>query len=131
MAIQFYTQVSGVIDYSWVDGHGTKQQSHSPFTVKLPVLVFDFSPGEYGAPEAIDRKLRAIALPLDRKNYRIPFNYRERLGAQQNKRFSLILNAEKSSRHRFTVVLELADGTTVSSETVDLLFFKPRTAKLY
>jgi hypothetical protein len=127
-----YTQVSGIVDYSWADSQGTEQQSQSPFTVTLPVLEFDVgSVAEYGAPEAIDRKLRTISLPLDRQNYRIPFNYRERLGAQQNKRFSLTLDAEKSSHHRFTVVLRLADGSTVSAQTVDLLFFKPRAAKLY
>ncbi len=127
-----YTQVSGVIDYSWTDDRGSPQQRQSPISVKLPVLDFVIGPvAEYGAPEAVNRKLPVIKLALDRKDYRIPFSYRERLGAQQNKRFALTLDAEKSSHHLFRIVLQLADGSTVSTPPVDLLMFKPRAVQLY
>ena len=127
-----YTQVSGVIDYSWMDSQGSPQQRQSPISVKLPVLDFVIGPvAEYGAPEAVSRKLPAIKLAIDRQDYRIPFSYRERLGAQQDKRFALTLDAEKSSHHLFRIVLQLADGSTVSTPPIDLLMFKPRAVQLY
>jgi hypothetical protein len=93
------------------------------------VLEFYIGPmAEYGAPGAIARTLPALQLGLDRENYRIPFAYRDALGAQQNKRFAMTLDAAKSSRHKFKVVLEFADGTTTASAPIDLLIFKPRTA---
>jgi hypothetical protein len=127
-----YTRLEGVIDYSWTDSHGTPQQSQSPISIKIPVLDFDVGPtAEYGAPAAVDRNLPAFKLALDKQNYRIPFSYREPIGAQQNKRFSITLDAEQSSSHQFKVVLEFADGTTVSSLPADLLIFKPRAVQLY
>jgi hypothetical protein len=127
-----YTQVSGMIDYGWTDSQGRPQQRQSPISVKLPVLDFVIGPvAEYGAPEAVNRKLPAITLALDQQNYRIPFSYRARLGAQENKRFALTLDAEKSSHHVFRIVLQLADGSTVSTAPIDLLMFKPRAVQLY
>ena len=127
-----YTKISGVIDYSWTDSQGSLQQKQSPILVTLPVLEFDIGvAAEYGAPGAVERKLPAVMLALDRQNYRIPFSYRGRLGAQQDQRFALTLNAEKSSHHRFKIVLQLADGRAVSTPPVDLLMFKPRAVQLY
>jgi hypothetical protein len=127
-----YTQISGVMDYSWTDSQGSLQQKQSPISVKLPVLEFVIGAGvEYGAPSAVDRKLPAIMLALDRQNYRLPFSYRGRLKAQQNLRFALTLDAEKSSHHLFKIVLQLADGSTVSTPPVDLLMFRSRAVQLY
>ena len=126
-----YVQVSGVIDYDWTDAQGAVQHRRSPISVKLPVLTFVGPLAEYGAPEAVSRKLPSIKLGLDAKNYRIPFNYRERLGAQQNKRFALTLDAARSSHHQFTIVLQTANGNTISTPPVDLLMFRPRAAQLY
>jgi hypothetical protein len=122
-----YTQAEGAVDYGWTDSRGGKQQGRAPVSVKIPVLDFYIGPtAEYGAPGAVSRTLPALQLGLDRQNYRIPFAYREGLGAQANKRFAMTLDAEKSSRHRFRVVLEFADGTVTNSAPIDLLIFKPR-----
>jgi hypothetical protein len=127
-----YTQISGVMDYSWTDSQGSLQQRQSPISAKLPMLEFVSGAGvEYGAPSAVERKLPAITLALDRQNYRIPFSYRGRLRAQQDQRFALTLDAEKSSHHRFRIVLQLADGRAVSTPPVDLLMFKTRAVQLY
>jgi hypothetical protein len=124
-----FTQAEGAIDYGWTDSRGGQQQGRAPISVKVPVLDFYIGPmAEYGAPGAIARTLPALQLGLDRENYRIPFAYRDALGAQQNKRFAMTLDAAKASRHKFKVVLEFADGTVSTSAPVDLLIFKPRTA---
>jgi hypothetical protein len=127
-----YVQVTGAIDYDWTDAQGNTQHRRSPISVELPVLAFVVGPmAEYGPPEAVNRKFPAIKLGLDGENYRIPLRYRERLGAQQNKRFALTIDADKSSHHVFRIVLQLADGRTVATPPVDLLMFKPRAAELY
>lgn len=127
-----YTKISGVIDYSWTDSQGSLQQKQSPISVTLPVLEFDIGvAAEFGAPGAVERKLPSIMLALDRQNYRLPFSYRGRIGAQQNLRFALTLDAEKSSHHLFKIVLQLADGSTVSTPPVDLLMFRSRAVQLY
>jgi hypothetical protein len=38
------------------------------------------------------------------------------------------VSAAKSSRHRFQIVLQLADGALVKSPTIDLSYFRPRVA---
>jgi hypothetical protein len=126
-----YTQAEGAIDYAWTDSRGGRQQGRAPVSVKIPVLDFYIGPAEYGAPGAVSRTLPALQLALDRQNYRIPFAYREPLGAQANKRFAMTLDAAKSSRHKFKVVLEFADGTVTTSAPIDLLIFKPRAAAIY
>ncbi|MET0688619.1 MAG: hypothetical protein ABWY38_05405 [Methyloceanibacter sp.] len=127
-----YTQVEGAVDYAWTDSRGGQQQGRAPISVKVPMLDFYIGPtAEYGAPGAVSRSLPALQLGLDRENYRIPFAYREALAAQQNKRFAMTLDAAKSSRHRFRVVLEFADGTVTTSAPIDLLIFKPRAPAIY
>ena len=127
-----YVKISGTIDYDWADAQGSLQHRHSPISVKLPVLAFVVGPvAEYGAPEAVSRKLPAVMLGLDARNYRIPFSYRGRLKAQEDKRFALTLDAARSSHHQFKIVLQLADGSTVATPQADLLLFKPRAVKLY
>ena len=127
-----YTQAEGAIDYSWTDSRGSQQQGRAPVSIKIPMLDFYIGPtAEYGAPGAVSRTLPALQLGLDRQNYRIPFAYREGLGAQANKRFAMTLDAEKSSRHKFRVVLEFADGTVTTSAPIDLLIFKPRVPAIY
>jgi hypothetical protein len=56
----------------------------------------------------------------------MPLPYKGNLAPQQNKRFALSLIADKSSGHKFKVVLELADGTQVASPDIDLIYFLPR-----
>ena len=122
-----FTQAEGAVDYAWTDSRGGQQQGRAPISVKVPMLDFYIGPiAEYGAPGAIARSLPALQLGLDRENYRIPFAYRDGLGAQANKRFAMTLDAAKSSRHKFRVVLEFADGTVTTSAPIDLLIFKPR-----
>lgn len=127
-----YTNIEGVLDYGWTDSRGTPQQSQSPMFIKLPVLDIDVgSSAEFGAPGPVAREFPAFKLALDRESYRIAFPYREPIGAQQNKRFAMTLDADKSSSHQLRIVLEFADGSTVASPPIDLLIFKPRPVELY
>jgi hypothetical protein len=122
------TRVTGKIEYNWADSRGTTRQRESAISVDIPLLDFEVPDvAEMGAPGPVERKLNPLKLSLDRKNYRIPVNYRARLEPRENKRFALALTADKSSQHFFTVVLATADGSTVTSPKFDLLYFIPRT----
>jgi hypothetical protein len=123
------TRVSGKIDYAWTDSYGRSHRRSSPFSVDIPLLEFKTGiGGECGAGGPVERGYKTVKLSLDRKNYRIPLPFSGSLGPKQNRRLSLALVADKSSQHFFKVVLQLADGSTVSSPKVDLLYFMPRFA---
>jgi len=120
------TRVTGKITYEWVDAQGASHRRQSPIAVDIPVLHFDLGQGaEEGAGGPVERNVRPVKLALDRSNYRLPVGIQGRLAPRENRRFALSLSADKSSAHFFKVVLQLADGSTVSSRRVDLLYFRP------
>ena len=122
-----FTRVSGNIDFTWTDSHGGKNARSVPFFVDIPVLAFDVPAElECGAGGPVERTFKTVKLPLDKANYRIPLPYQGTLAPQQNARAALGLIADKSSSHKFRVVLDLADGTQAASPQVDLLYFLPR-----
>jgi hypothetical protein len=122
-----FTNVSGRIEYDWVNSDGKTTNRASPFVIDIALFHFDVGGGpECGAPGPVDRNDKPIELSLDRKSYRIPLDWRGQLASRQNSRFGFILAAAKSSRHVFKLVLELADGNTLTSPTMDLSYFKPR-----
>lgn len=120
------TTASGTIDYDWKDSQGTSHSRQSPFSVGIPLLQFNYEGPECGGAGPVERDYKPVKLSLDRKDYRIPLSYSGEVKPHQERRFALALVADKSSQHVFKVVLELADGSTVSSPTIDLLYFMPR-----
>ena len=122
------SRVSGHVNYAWTDSKGGVQQQSSPFYIDIPILHFETPDGgpECGAGGPVERNFNTVKLPLDKANYRIPLPYSGNLAPQQNKRFALSLIADKSSGHKFRVVLELADGKQAVSPEIDLLYFLPR-----
>ncbi|MCP4383690.1 MAG: hypothetical protein GY798_20125 [Hyphomicrobiales bacterium] len=116
--------VQGTVDYTWVDHEGLSQQRRSPISVEAPLL--DLSGPECGAAGVVQRDYPTVKLPLDKKDVRIPISYRATLKPRANKRLALGLVTDKSSRHLFDVVLETADGSTIVSPPIDLLYFLPR-----
>jgi hypothetical protein len=101
-----FTRVSGNIDFPWTDSHGGKNARSVPFSVDIPVLAFDIPAElECGAGGPVERTFKTVKLPLDRVNYRIPLPYQGTLAPQQNARAALGLIADKSSSHKFRVVL--------------------------
>jgi hypothetical protein len=126
-ANSLYSRIRGQIDYAWTDSRGGTNARSTPFVVDIPILSFNAAGGiECGAGGPVERTFNTVKLPLDKANYRIPLPYKDTLAPQQNKRFALSLIADKSSGHKFRVVLDLADGTYAASPEIDLLYFLPR-----
>jgi hypothetical protein len=121
------SRISGTILYQWVDSAGIVHHERSPFSVDIPIVQFEPQSGvDCGGAGAVERGYKTVRFSLDRKDYRIPLSYSGDVKPHQERRFGLALVADKSSRHVFKVVLELADGSTVSSPTIDFLYFVPR-----
>jgi hypothetical protein len=126
-ANSLYSRIRGQIDYTWTDSRGGTNARSTPFVVDIPILSFNAAGGiECGAGGPVERTFNTVKLPLDKANYRIALPYKDTLAPQQNKRFALSLIADKSSGHKFRVVLDLADGTYAASPEIDLLYFLPR-----
>jgi len=123
------TRMTGQLQYSWVDAFGNTNTRVSPVSVDLPLVYFDLM-AEGGAPGPIERGFPTVSLPLDQRNARIPIPFTAELAPGESRRFALNFEAERSSHHLFQFVFELADGTTASSPTIDLTYFKPRLQAL-
>ncbi len=123
------TRMTGQLEYQWVDAGGNLNTRVSPISIDLP-LIYPSAWAEGGAPGPIRRGFPTIPLPLDQRNVRIPIPFSTDLAPGESRRFALNFVAEKSSRHLFQFVFELADGSIASSPTVDLLYFTPRVQAL-
>ncbi len=122
-----FSDVSGTIDYGWIDFKGASNKSTAPFKVAVPLGEFAVGEGpECGAPSPIGREEHPILFPLDRQHYRIPLNWHARMLSRQEQKFSLSLASAKASHDVFTVVLQLSDGRTITSHVIDLSYFIPR-----
>lgn len=123
---QLLTRMWGILDYDWTDAKGGSNPRRSAVVVDFPVLDVGFGP-ECGAGGPIERGFPTAKLPLDQTNVRIPINYSDTIAPREQKRFGLNFVADKSSRHHFRFVIELADGRTVASPDIDLVYFIPRS----
>jgi hypothetical protein len=123
---QLLTRMWGRLDYTWTDVKGGKNERSSPIVIDFPVLDVSFGP-ECGAGGPIERGFPTVKLPLDVTGMRIPINYTDTIAPREQKRFGFNFVADKSSHHRFKFVVELADGRTIDSPDIDLLYFVPRT----
>jgi len=123
---QLLTRMWGILEYDWTDAKGGRNHRQSPVIIDFPVLDVSFGP-ECGAGGPVERGYPTAKLPLDVENARIPINYTASIAPREQKRFGLNLVADKSSRHQFRFVVELADGRTIASPDIDLVYFTPRT----
>ena len=64
-------------------------------------------------------------LKLDAQTYRIPVAFKTAVVAGRNARLLLTIDAEKSSIHDFSVVVQLSDGREITSRPISLLYYKP------
>lgn len=115
----------GDLSYSWQDHRGQMQSKTSK--VRFPIKFGQFArAAECGegsdAPSAFPNPFN---LPLDRQNYRLPFQFPAQLAPGQTSSWTFQIDAEASSRHVFQMVLELSDGRQVASQLIDLTYFKP------
>jgi hypothetical protein len=116
----------GILEYTWTDAKGGSNPRQSAVVIDFPVLDVGFGP-ECGAGGPVERGLPTAKLPLDQTNVRIPINYTDTIAPREQKRFGLNFVADKSSRHLFRFVIELADGRTIASPDIDLTYFIPRS----
>ena len=123
---QLLTRMWGILEYTWTDAKGGSNPRQSPVVIDFPVLDVGFGP-ECGAGGPVERGFPTAKLPLDQTNVRIPINYTDTIAPREQKRFGLNFVADKSSRHQFRFVIELADGRTIASPDIDLTYFIPRS----
>ena len=123
---QILTRLWGILDYTWTDSKGGSNPRQSPVIIDFPVLDVGMGP-ECGAGGPVERGFPTAKLPLDETNVRIPINYQDTIAPREQKRFGLNFIADKSSRHHFRFVVELADGRTIASPDIDLTYFIPRS----
>lgn len=124
---QVLTRLIGTLSYQWRDSTNAVRQREHPVNVEL--LLFKFDTGEaaeMGAAGPEESGFSAITLPLDGPPYRLQLPLRPRVGAGENRRFELTLNAARSSQHRFRLVMEMTDGRRAESAPIDLLYFMPQ-----
>jgi hypothetical protein len=116
---------AGTLDYSWKDSAGAQHTRSSPYNVLLPLghIHIEVECGEGGEREVIAAK--PLELRLDQSNYRLPVSFQSSLPAGRTSRFTVTVNAAKSSHHDFTVMLQLADGRDISSRPISLLYYVP------
>jgi hypothetical protein len=122
-----YVMLSGSIQYEWRDDDGRMNARESAFKAKIPLWqIGSCAEGEGGDIQPIRTKA-PLTLSLDKTQYRVPFEFPMHIPAGQIARYSLPIRAAKSSRHEFRIVLVLADGREIKSQTIDLLYFFPNT----
>lgn len=121
-----FTNASGYFEYTWTDNIGSLVNGKTPFQIAIPIMHFDVGGPECGAPGPAEVDFKPITMALDKSNYRLPLSLRGQLNSRKDRSFGFALVAKKSSHHVFHIVLELADGSSVTSPEVDLSYFLPR-----
>jgi hypothetical protein len=124
-ASQIVVPASGLYDYQWRDNKGVDHGRTSPFKVKVSLgkFVETAECGEGASPEPIS--VTSVKLRLDATNYSLPIAFQRRILAGAMARFSLPIDAAKSSSHAFRIVAKLADGREISSLPIDMLYYRP------
>lgn len=120
--------IKGQLAYTWTDSSGHQRSRSSPFTTSLLLGHFpkhiECAEGS-GEEEIVSRP---AVLHLDQSHYRLPIAFEKRLPAGEVARYDLDVTAPKSSEHKFTLVVQLADGRQIRSQPIDLTYFVPRGA---
>ncbi|WP_316227173.1 MULTISPECIES: hypothetical protein [unclassified Bradyrhizobium] len=116
----------GTIEYTWVDDRSEEHSRVSPYRVSLEIGHFRMLAecGEGPTPEAIQHS--PLHLRLAGTNYSIAVPFKKPVEAGQSARFTLRLEADQASGHKFSIVAVLANGGEIASRSVSLLFFRPR-----
>lgn len=123
--LQIIVRASGSLDYEWKDIRGADHNRSSPFSVMVGLgkIVQEAECGEGGGPQP--PRTSSLRLQLDATNYTVPVPFQRSIAAGQTARVPVSVSAAKSSNHALRIVAVLADGRTVSSLPIQLLYFRP------
>lgn len=126
----FHVGLAGKLDYQWATADGTLSPGTSEFATSLVVgyLPYQLECGE-GASEVILR-FEPFKLQLDAGGYQVALPLSDEIPAGVVSRWRFWLDALKSSTHEFRLRVQLADGRTLESRPVNLLYFKPRRSQM-
>lgn len=113
--------VHGRLSYEWTDAKGDSH-SHSVAYTGWIQLIYMVEGGDTMS----ERAKYDIALRHEGENYRLPFSFSQRVEPFQDARFGLDMNAERSSYHRFRVLLHCSDGSVLRSPVCSVHLFRPR-----
>lgn len=118
--------IDGEIRFTWDDSRGQSHDGTVPFAALMPIGSFvDFVECEGAELERTGLK-RPFMLQIGAQDYRIPVPLRDAIPAGVTGRWRLMVDAEKTSLHKFRITLAFADGRTATSRLIDLELFKPR-----
>ncbi len=119
---------TGSLDYGWKDVRGREADRTQPFTARLLLgrTPVEAECGEGAEKEAIAK--RPLDFRLDQTGYRLPVAFERTIPAGRSARYTVSVQAAKSSAHRFKVVLQTADGRLISSRPIALTYFLPSRA---
>jgi hypothetical protein len=119
------TVVAGQLEYEWADSMGVVHNRASPFRARLWLGRINAG-RECGDGSSVKRVARSpLELKLDQSGYRVAIPIKESVPAGRVARYSMFLNAARASQHDFVIALQLADGRTIRSRPINLLYFYP------
>jgi hypothetical protein len=124
---KFGVRAVGQLNYDWTDADGRSQSVAAPFDALVPLGTFQSLAECEGADFREIAAGRPFQLPESSARQRVPFPLQETVAAGTIRRWQIMLDAKKSSRHDLRVVLVLADGQEVVSRNISLLLLRPRT----
>ncbi|WP_375459102.1 hypothetical protein [uncultured Enterovirga sp.] len=115
----------GTLDYGWRTQGGEQKTRSSPFNARLLLArtPVEAECGEGAEKEAVGKK--PLEFRLDQTRYRLPVAFERTVRAGGSARYTVTLQAPKSSEHKFKVVLQTADGRQIASRPIALTYFRP------
>lgn len=124
------TTASGTLRYSWLDADGIRRQRAGTVSADVPIYRFSApNLAECGAAGPIVDSSRTIELPVNSRNYAVNIALPRDLSAlrsQQNARIGVTVDSRSASVHRLRVVLDLSDGSRVTSGPIEINLFHLR-----
>lgn len=120
------TFLVGRLLYTWIDEKKAAVNAVRQFNLFIPLNETGLVCAEAATGAEWDPAARqSVPLGLNRKTYRLPLAFTRVIAPAQAAPLGLAINSEKSSRHRFRLVMETADGRAIRSRDIDLLFIQP------
>ena len=117
----------GTLEYTWTDHKGDKKRRISPLKARMQLGHFrrpNSACAEMANPETLKTP---VSLELDQANYRVSLPVPPRpVPAGRTYTLNFAVMVAKSSQHEFRVVVDMADGTQVTSRPIRLMYYAPR-----